>query len=169
MYVVALLGIAAISDSLRRKVPNGLILLGIAGGVGLAGYGSVYGRCLIAMGTYLFRLCLTMAVLFPLFRFRVIGAGDLKLMALIAACLGYSDGVTAIGCGFLVGAVWAAIKMFLTGNARERFSIFIAYFRRFFLTKEIEPYYQPERDDAKAVIPFAGCLFCGFLVFLLIK
>ena len=98
---------------------------------------------------------------------RAIGGGDVKLMAVIAAWLGWHDGAVVVGYGFFIGAIWALFKMCLSGIFCQRISYFIAYFRRLFLTKEKTPYYLAKRDGDEVVIPFAVCLFGGFLLFLI--
>ena len=78
-----------------------------------------------------------------------------------------NDGAVVIGYGFFIGAIWALFKMCLSGIFWQRISYFIAYFRRLFLTKEKTPYYLAKRDGDEVVIPFAMCLFGGFLLFLI--
>jgi prepilin peptidase CpaA len=114
------------------------------------------------------RIILTVAVLFPLFRMRMMGAGDIKMMAVMVGCLGFGDGARAIGFGFLIGAILALVKMLVQKNLHKRLVILVAYFRRLFLTKEIVPYYVAQRDGNEAVIPFTLCLFAGYLLLLLV-
>lgn len=113
---------------------------------------------------FLGRMALTAAVGFPFFVFRMVGAGDIKLMALITACLGMNRGVKSICIGFCLGAVLALGRMLRQGSICHRFIYLFAYIRRFIQSREIEPYYCPERDGYECVIPLGACLFAGVLV-----
>lgn len=115
-------------------------------------------------GLFLVRMLAVTALLFPLFYCRMIGAGDIKLAALICGYLGLAGGVLAIGLGFLIGAVWSFLKMIVRGSFRERFHYLTAYIRRVYHTKKITAYYDFARDGAGAVIPLGVCLFLGTAV-----
>ena len=60
-------------------------------------------------------------------RFRVMGAGDGKLMAVIGGYLGPLPGFYAIALGFLTGAVWSLWRMKRYGVAAERFNYMKRY------------------------------------------
>ena len=185
LFLTPVLAAGTVTDLRFRKVPNGVIGFGAAAGLAiltaerLSGDGGAAGavftghagfgiwQWLSMCGGYVLRLGLVCALGFPLFLFRMMGAGDVKLMAVIAAWLGWHDGAVAIGYGFFIGAIWSLFKMCLSGIFWQRISYFIAYFRRLFLTKEKTPYYLAKRDGDEAVIPFAVCLFGGFLLFLI--
>lgn len=187
LFLTPVLAAGAAADLKFRKGPNGMIWFGTVTGLGiltmerLSGDGGAAGavftghaglgiwQWLSMCGGYVLRLGLVCALGFPLFLFRMMGAGDVKLMAVIAAWLGWHDGVVAIGYGFFIGAIWALFKMCLSGIFWQRISYFIAYFRRLFLTKEKTPYYLANRDGDEVVLPFAVCLFCGFLLFLMLE
>ena len=85
------------------------------------------------------------------------------MMAFMVGCLGFPDGIRAVGLGFLTAAVLAIGKMLWQCSLQRRFMILAAYIRRLILTKEIVPYYQAERDRREGVIPFTVCLLLGFL------
>lgn len=83
------------------------------------------------------------AVLVPaylLFRMRMMGAGDGKLMALIAGYLGLEPGIRAIGVGMAIGAVWSMCRIWHDKSLLSRFTYLNAYIGRTILTKEIIPY-----------------------------
>ena len=117
------------TDLRFRKVSNGVIGFGAAAGLailtaewlsgdggaaefvftGHAGLG--IWQWLSMCGGYVLRLGLVCAIGFPLFLFRMMGAGDVKLMAVIAAWLGWHDGAVVIGYGFFIGAIWALFNV----------------------------------------------------------
>ena len=94
--------------------------------------------------------------------------GDIKLMAVMAGFLGRGSGFQAITYGCVVGACLALAKLLLQGILWQRLNYLLAYFRRLFRTKEIVPYYRAERDGYGVVIPFAFCLFVGYMGYLLL-
>lgn len=97
----------------------------------------------------------------------MIGAADLKLVALLAAWLGFSETIKILCVGFILGAVWSLQKMLRYGSAFQRFLYLSAYIRQILSNKKIEKYYDPVRDGTECVIPLGTC-FCmaTVLVFL---
>ena len=159
--LLVILAVGAWFDIREQRVPNWWCILACAAGVCLtwqtaAGEGSVWPLLL-----YTARLLVVAAVWFPLFRLRMIGAGDVKLMALIVGFLGFGTGVPVILYGFFIGAVLAFLKMLRRRNLRQRLNYFFAYIRRLFQTREAVPYYQASRDGKEAVIPLGLCLLGG--------
>ncbi|ODT69976.1 MAG: peptidase A24 [Nitrosomonadales bacterium SCN 54-20] len=105
-FLLLLLLAAAWSDIRSRRIPNILVFPGAIGGVlwhallpqemgGLGVLGSLAG-----WGTGL-------ALLLPLYLLRVMGAGDVKLMAMTGAFLGAQATVGALLCILLAGGVLA--------------------------------------------------------------
>lgn len=121
------------------------------------------------------------AVLIPaylLFRARLMGAGDGKLMALIAGYLGLDAGLRAIGTGMAVGAVWSLCRIWHDRTLLLRFVYLNAYIRRTILTKEMAVYEPQTRQDKykklpagenRHTIPLAACLAAGTYLYLLIS
>ena len=132
---------------------------------GAAIFGAVF--CLLQSPVeviyYLVRLIGVTVFFFPFFMVRVLGAGDVKLMAFMVGSLGFSEGIWAVGYGFVIGAVMALGKMCLQRSLLRRVSIFLTYVMRLVRTRKLEVYYQAERDQGEGVIPFAVCLLLGFL------
>lgn len=118
-------------------------------------------------GCFLARMLAVTTLFFPLFICRMIGAGDIKLAALICGYSGIAGGAAAIGLGFLIGAFWSFLKMMAKGSFYERFSHLTAYIRHIYQTKKITAYYDFARDGADAVIPLGVCLFFGTMAFIM--
>ena len=106
---------------------------------------------------------------FCLFRFRMMGAGDGKLMALIAGYLGLETGVRAIGAGFAVGAVWSLCRLWHDKSFQVRLWYLAAYFTRVFQEKKIVAYDELSGMDGRHRIPFAACLAAGVCLYLVIS
>lgn len=162
LVLVILFG-GACYDMKEHRVPNWWVLSACACGLGLCVLTAAKGQEVWSILKYMARLGGVMVILFPLFMFRVMGAGDIKMMAVITGCLGVSSGAKVILFGFLIGAILALVKMLIQKSLFKRLNVLTAYIRRLFLTKEIVPYYVAGRDGSQAVIPFTLCLFLGYL------
>lgn len=165
--MLILLAAAAWHDVRSHRIPNWWCALACLCGLYLAWKEGLAQGDAQPLAFYGIRLLSVAAVWFPLFRLRMIGAGDVKLMALLVGFLGFKAGVRVICYGFFIGAVLAFWKMLICRNLHQRLTFFFAYIRRLFLTKEALPYYQASRDGDDAVIPMAACLLAGYGWYLL--
>lgn len=109
--LVAMLAAAVRSDLREQRIPNRLVILGIATGLMLhtalpAGNGFL-SPWPGALGPWsaLQGLAIGGGALLPLYILRVMGAGDVKLMAAVGAILGPGDIVPVLFCTFLAGGV----------------------------------------------------------------
>ena len=111
---------AGIWDLRSRRVPNRWVAFWYGAGLCISACGGV-----AAAGGYLGRSLVVTAVFFPLFLCRMLGAGDIKSMALICGYLGFSSGIRAIGAGLALASVWAILWLIWDGSVgrRERSSI----------------------------------------------
>jgi prepilin peptidase CpaA len=107
--LIVLLIVAAIIDLRTRRIPNRLVLAGAA-------FGLIYTTLVppVMHGTIVFPLAglLTGFVLFlPLYLLRVMGAGDVKLLAMAGSFLGPLDtlycGLAAMIAGGALSILWA--------------------------------------------------------------
>ncbi len=160
--LIICLAAAGLWDIKARRIPNPWIYFWYFFGFGVyacSGWLAVLG--------YLVRSAAAVSLLFLLFLFRMMGAGDVKCMALICGYLGIPDGLWVIASGMGIGALWSLWKL-LHGLAGERIGYLYAYFRQVFQEKRIIAYYIPERDGRKVTLPLVFCLFLGLIcVFLL--
>lgn len=158
--MLLILGAGAFFDIHEHRIPNWLVLSGTIIGFLLEILES--GKPLEGLLFFL-RFLLVTGVFFLLFLCRMIGAGDIKLAALICGFLGLRAGALAVGFGFLIGAFWSFIKMTEGGSLFTRLSCLLAYIRRVFQTGKLTTYYDPVRDGYDVVIPLGLCLFLGTL------
>jgi prepilin peptidase CpaA len=94
---------AVITDLRARIIPNVLVLSGALSGVLLAGLHPEGIGLLRALGG----LALGLAIFLPLYLLRAMGAGDVKLMAMAGAFLGYAAIAEAALWVLLTGGVLA--------------------------------------------------------------
>lgn len=177
--MLAVLALCAVQDIRRHRIPNWVvgcgIALGLAVGCGIfSGYGpgevmAGNGGCIGGAAGFLGRMILVWGIGFPFFVFGMTGAGDVKVMGLIAAFMGMKDGMTAIWAGLCLGAVLALGKMLYQGSIYQRFLYLSAYIRRVFQDGKIEKYYCRQRDGINCVIPLGACFFAGTLLTVLRK
>lgn len=112
---------AAVSDAVRRRIPNWVVLPGMLLGVAAnalipGGIGATAAAVGLAAGLLAF---------LPAYVLRLLGAGDVKLMAMVGSFLGATHLLGAILASFVAGGVlalavaWRAGQLgHVTGNIR---------------------------------------------------
>jgi len=83
VVLIGLLGVAVVSDLRRHRIPNLLILVGLA--LGLAG--QTYSGGISGMGDGLMGLLIGFALFLPMYALGGMAAGDVKLMAMVGSFL----------------------------------------------------------------------------------
>lgn len=156
MLCVFLLG-AAVTDVKCGKVRNRWVLLGIAAGIGCVGW------------RFLLPAVVVLIPAFLLFRLRMMGAGDGKVMAVIAGYLGFSDGCRAIAAGLLTGALWSLYRLWRSGGFRARLWYLAAYFVRMFQERKVYVYDALSGGAGGHRIPLAACLAAGTGLYLAVS
>ncbi|MGC6174368.1 prepilin peptidase [Lacrimispora sp. 38-1] len=155
-------------DIREHRIPNWLVLAGIAAGLFLswldAGGNGGGEAVLQEMIFFACRFLVVTAAFFFLFICRMIGAGDIKIISLICGYLGFGTGFAAVAWGFLIGAFWSLVLMIVKGCAFQRFSYFLTYIRSIFQTKKITAYYSSSLNGYDAVIPLGLCMFSGVVL-----
>lgn len=113
--LILILVLAMIADLHNRRIPNTLVLVGIVVGLGLNGLlpncSSFNNEVLCGLGhlASIQGLLLGFAILMPIYLLRAMGAGDVKLMAMVGAFLGPADVIGAVIATFLAGGVMAVV------------------------------------------------------------
>lgn len=175
---------AAIWDGKTGRIPNRYLLVWL---FVFAGYlffaGELSGKAMLLSGcdpperlVVLLRFCLFVGrilagaiILFPLFFFRMMGAGDCKVMALLCGAMGVVRGFRIIFCGLAASAVWSFFYMVRKHMFLKRIRYFLNYMRRLPQMEEMIPYYSRERDGKEASFPLTPFLFLGYVLWLLAK
>ena len=113
--LLALLIAAAVSDSKSGRIPNWLVFGGALYAVVYSAFFPVYPRdigALFALGG----LAVGLAAFLPAYLFRIMGAGDVKLMAMVGAFLGPWSTVGAVLSTLIAGGVLALALAFFGGR-----------------------------------------------------
>ena len=145
---------SSVCDLKSYQIPNYLIVSGWLSGLafrlqqaGISGMGDGF-VCII----------ISILLLLPLFRYRMVGAGDVKLLSVISGFYGVAFWAkTGVVFLFLAG-IAAVIQMFRKRLFAERFRYVINYV----LYNRKDRYYVPERDGRKVVIPMAPFLTVAY-------
>ena len=103
MLLIVLLVIAAVADWRTYRIPNWLTMGGALLGLALSGFAPEIG-VLNALGG----IGLGLVLLLPLWALRVLGAGDVKLMAMVGAFVGVPQILGALVFSLIAGGVAAA-------------------------------------------------------------
>ena len=113
LSLAAVLGAAAVSDLRSRRIPNALVLAGLAMGfffqfVAPEG-GGLFARWFGAVGPLkgLLGVLMGLAIFLPLYMLRTLGAGDVKLLAMLGAWFGPHPMVGVAVFTMLCGGVLA--------------------------------------------------------------
>jgi prepilin peptidase CpaA len=127
--IVVLLCIACWRDVQSRRIPNTLVVVGLALGLFIqaaapSGSGLFHPTQAGSLGltAALLGAVVGLALLMPFYVFRAMGAGDVKLMAMMGAWLGATSVAWAALFTLLAGGVLSIIVMLATRSSRQVFS-----------------------------------------------
>ena len=141
------------------------ILLGLAGGIVGAIWGAgTGGDVFILLAGLAARVIGTCAVFYTLFLCRMLGAGDIKLMALCTGLLGMGPGLLVIFTGLFLAALRAAGMIWQQGSLwmrMERIGTFIIRSGR-----EGKLLEYPGREDKRNILRLGPWLFLVYWIWL---
>jgi prepilin peptidase CpaA len=113
--LILLVSIAAVNDLATRRIPNRLLLAGLACAFVLHWLSPLRGAALLnALGG----MALGLAVLLPFYLLRGMAAGDVKLMAVVGAFTGPGEVFAITVLTWCVGGVMALLLVLLRGRLR---------------------------------------------------
>lgn len=165
MLFVLSIGMAAIlCDLYERKIPNPLIVAGLILGAawqwsakgppGIADFLAGAGAPLLALGM--------------LHYFRMLGAGDIKLLMVSGGFLSFWGSLKCIGLSFLIAAVFSVAVLFKHRILMRRLNYFVQYLHSYRETKIWTPYINRAEDAAYLhfsipVVLGSICVIGGFI------
>jgi len=128
--------IAMCFDLFTGKIKNYWIL--ISYGLGLLWCLSRHGNG----GFFVWMLggILPIALLLPIFHFRMIGAGDIKLLSALGGMLGAVKITKCILASFLLGSLISIGVFFICGNFKNRITYFMSYVKAYIEKGDLYPY-----------------------------
>ncbi|MBR2527276.1 MAG: prepilin peptidase [Blautia sp.] len=127
---------AVVMDVKSARISNRWILMGLAG--------AFLGQLLRSGGQGILAgmkgFCIPFLLLGWLFPFRMMGAGDIKLLCVLGVFLGPERILFCLMWTMGIGAVFSLIRLCTKKMMRQRVLYFFRYLRNFLITKEIVPY-----------------------------
>ncbi|WP_160079386.1 prepilin peptidase [Pseudomonas sp. 8AS] len=153
--LVGLLSAAVASDIFRHRIPNSLVLLGMALGVS----SQVYSSGLAGLATSGLGLLVGLAVFLPLYIARGMAAGDVKLMAMVGSFLSAQGAIWSAAYSLMVGALCGFLIVLVHGQSLQTLS-------RYFLMLRARSYLPPAADEVAAKpFPYAVAIMLGTFAF----
>lgn len=160
ILLLAISGIAVLMDFLWERISNLLIALSMVTGFvfWIFSHGSA-GVLYFLPGFLLPIFCFL-----PLFHFRMIGGGDVKLLSVLGGILGYPKVLGLLLFSFLTGGILSAAFLISTGNLKERISYFFHYFYEYLKTGNEKNYRKKgmEPENFHFTVP----IFTGIILFI---
>jgi len=117
-------------------------------------------------GTYvsgLLGVLFPIIIMWPLFYIRTLGAGDIKLLAVLGSFYGYKAIPSFILISLFFGAILSIIQIVRCGNLNIRLQYFYCYISNYVTTKKITKYYDAKREGRDPVIHFSLAIFMAHL------
>ena len=96
------------------------------------------------------------------------GAGDGKLMAVMAGYLGLDSGLEAIFFGMAVGAIWSLCRLWHGKSLKTYFIYLAACFTQEFQTRGINECGEGVIKSPMGTIPLAPCMAAGTYLYLMV-
>lgn len=113
---------------------------------------------------------LPLIFLFPLFKLKALGAGDIKLFLVIGLFFGRLFVLQSILYSFLIGGILSIIHLVRKKQFLSRYQYLIQYTKTNFLKSsniKIPPYYNIKEQGYTGVIHFTVAIFLGVILQLL--
>lgn len=147
LFLVSLAGIALVWDCWKRKIPNPTIVLGFALGVGC----QFAERGVAGLLYFLAGAMLPILLLWLLFLFRMLGAGDIKLLAVVGGFLGPAHIWDFLWATLLLAGVISLLLLLRRGNFISRFYYFYCYISEYIKTGKRVSYIQENQKEGQMI------------------
>ena len=143
-------------DYCRKRIPNWLVLVLLIHGCVLRfsqdGVPGILG--------YMANTAILTVLLYPLFKIKTLGAGDVKLFGVVAGYLPFKKIFLFLFFSLLIAAVFSMIKLVVQRNFRERLKVFAGYVQAV-MWGGVQPYPVAGRDTVCLSGPvLIGTLLC---------
>lgn len=159
ILIIALI-FATVYDIREYRVPNRIIRFGL--GTSLIYQISLKGPP--GFACWSIGVILPFFLLFILYLFHVIGAGDIKLFSVVGGFLGYNKVIRIILLAFIIGAVLSTFQLARFHNFGYRLQYLANYFHTLLRERKMMPYYNSKEDGHKVVIPFTVAITVSVLI-----
>lgn len=152
MIWLAVIVSAAIYEDIKSyAIPNPLILTGWISGFLL----QMMANGIQGIGYWCLGSIIPIIITYVLFYFKMLGAGDIKLLSVIGGMCGIGFLKSVLFISLFVGAVLSLMQMLRWKQLQIRFLYFFKYVTEMIETKQYVPYYEMKRDGTKCVIRYS--------------
>lgn len=159
LFLICVLMIAVIVDIMSYKIPNMCIVIGLLVGLLRAySFGGIE-AAFRATGLAL----MVFALGYPFYLMRGIGAGDIKLMMVIACYLPKEELKICVVVTMLIAGVIAVIKLLFYKESRKRFVYLFRYLRKLIWCQAMDDY-EVDRENKHCVIRLSVPMFWSVLL-----
>ena len=170
MIALLMILIAAVyTDYSQNRIPNWIIVFGLISGCFIS---YMYGGIGMLLEGLL-GMVLPIVLLYPVFVIGGMGAGDLKLFAVVGSYLGIKGITISFVSAFIVGATISLVKMLCFRNFKERIYYFFSYLSDLFIEGKWQLYETSKGQSSeeslefpKHKIHFALPIFLGVAIYL---
>ncbi len=153
MILLVFTMVCALSDLQTHKIPNRLILCGLIWAVMCRVFWISQGG-ILCLWDGIAGLIIPIVLIGPLAALKMIGGGDVKLLAVIGLLLGAKDSINIICASFLYAAIWSAVIVIRRRNLFYRFQILYRYLVKVMATGRLSAY-RTEKSDPSGELCFA--------------
>ena len=153
ILLLGLLGIAVASDLHRHRIPNFLVVLGLA--LGLAG--QAYAGGFSGLGDGALGMLIGFGVFLPLYTLGGMAAGDVKLMAMVGSFLTPHYALWAALFSMIAGGLCGLLLVLVHGQVQQTLG-------RYWLMLRERAYVMPAADEVVGKpFPFSIAILLGTL------
>lgn len=158
------LAVCMVFDFRDKEIPNIWIFCGI-----LTAVFSVWimGESGAEIGLFFMRFFVVAVLCFPLFFIRVLGAGDIKILAVVIGVLGEQAGFFSCILSFLISSSYGLFKLIRKRSLKKRVVCAFVYLMYGKKMRQI-PYWNLEQDGYEMTMPLAWSIWLGVLIYLLL-
>lgn len=150
---------AVLFDLKDGRIPNGIIVTGLLWGNAY----QLFSRGIMGVTVFLGGMLLPVLLFGAVYYFRMIGAGDIKLLCVAGGFLGPSSCFACIVKALLFGGLISLAVMIRRRNFCRRLLCFSGYINDYSKNKEWKPYLKKAGDDARfcfSIPVLLGVLCC---------
>ena len=167
--LMALVLAAAVIDCRTRRIPNKLVLLGVVFGIAYNIAFPPYPKAGVLWP--LQGLGLGFIAFVPFYALGVMGAGDVKLMAMVGAFLGPLDLVWVILCTLIAGGALSVLWSVVTGRAVRMFRNLAQLFQQalFSALSGMRPSLRLDEGASVGKLPYAVAIALGTIGYLILR
>jgi prepilin peptidase CpaA len=153
VLLMGLLGVAVVSDLLRHRIPNMLVLLGLALGL----VGQMYSGGVSGLGDSLLSILICFGLFLPMYALGGMAAGDVKLMAMVGSFLPFHYALWAAMFSLIAGGVCGFLIVLVRGQLFQTLG-------RYWLILRAQVYFAPTSDEvAGKPFPYTIAILIGTL------